>query len=256
MATAVESSQGFLEAKPLDYAESRNQLLRRLTYFSVFLWVVGTVMGFVYPGADAQLGESQRIFYIHLGSFGGSFVTFAAAMVAGFAYLRTRNPKWDTLALASVEIGLAMSAINIVTGAIWARPTWGTYWTWDPRLTTVAIMWLTYAAYLFLRSAIEDPERRFRFASIYGILAFGSVILTVVIIRIRPDAIHPDVVGPSVNNGSAVGEFRLSPSMTQTVLFNIFAYIVVSVALVWHRIRLENRTNWVKARKLQILSES
>lgn len=236
------------------YSESRNRLLLWLTYASIGLFIVSNLLNFLYPGPDQATGEVQRVFYMHLGSFFGAFWAFGAAVVAGIAYLRTRNMKWDHLGLASVEIGLGLSAVNIVTGAIWARPTWGTFWTWDPRLTTITIMWLTYAAYLFLRSALEDAEQRRRFAAIYGILAFLSVILTVVIIRVRPDVIHPTVVGPSVNEGASEGDFGLTARISQTVMFSIFTYTVICATLVWHRIRLEERSESIQQRKMEALS--
>lgn len=236
-----------------DYAANRNFWLRVLTYASVFLLISATLMSFFYPKAEVTMGEVQRIFYIHLGSFFGAFWVFGAAVYAGIRYLRSRDAKWDRLGLACVEIGLGLSSVTIVTGAVWARPIWGTFWTWDPRLTTIAIMWLTYAAYLFLRSAIEDPERKRRFAAVYGILAFGSVILTIVIIRLRPDVIHPTVAGPSVNSPDVMGEFSVTDRIRDTVFYNIFAYSVIAVALVWHRIRVENKSDAIQERKLAIL---
>ena len=237
----------------MEYAESRNTMLRGLTYASIFLFIAATMMSFTYPGAEQSMGEVQRIFYIHLGSFFGSFVAFSGAVIAGISYLRTRDTKWDYLGLASVEVGLGLALMNIVTGAVWAHPTWGTYWTWDPRLTSVAVMWLTYAAYLFLRSAIEDPQQKRRFAAVYGILAFSSVVLTIVIIRIRPDVIHPVVAGPSSTSTDVMGDFNVTPRIGQTVGFNIFAYIVITIALIWHRIRLEEKTEQIQARKMEIL---
>jgi len=231
-----------------------NRILMGLTVISIGLFIAATLMSFIYPGTERTMGDIQRIFYIHLGSFFGSAVLFFASLFAGLAYLRTKNPKWDRLELAGIEIGLGFSAITIVTGMFWARPTWGTYWTWDPRLTTVAIMWLTYAAYLFLRSAIEDVEQRRRFSAIYAILAFGGVILTTVIIRIRPDVIHPVVAGPTSTSANAVGEFSMSSRITETVLFNIFAYIVIAATLVWHRIRLEAFSERIITRKQAILA--
>ncbi len=236
-------------------AITRAQILRGLTYASLFLFVLATLMSFLYPGPEQSMGEVQRIFYVHLGSFGGAFVLFLAALVGGIAYLRTKNPKWDHLSHASIEVGLALSAITTVTGMFWARPIWGTYWTWDPRLTTIAIMWLTYAAYLFLRAAFDDLEQRRRFASVYAILAFGGVILTTVIIRLRPDVIHPVVMGPTASSNDAVGTFNMSGRIAETVLFNIVAYIIISITLVWHRIRLENRTEEVSTRKAELLAQ-
>jgi heme exporter protein C len=237
----------------MTYAESRNRLLLSLTYFSILLFLAATFMSLLYPGPERSMGEVQRLFYIHLGSFFGGFFAFVAALIAGFAYLWTRNPKWDHLGVAGVEVGLALTAITTVTGAIWARPIWGAYWTWDPRLTTIVIMWLTYAAYLFLRTAIEDPEMRRRFSAVYAILAFGSVILTIVIIRVRPDVIHPVVAGPSSNSSDVMGEFEMSGRISQTVLFNIFSYSIIAATLVWYRLRLEHRQEWLLGRKQEVL---
>jgi heme exporter protein C len=232
----------------------RSKRLWAFTALAFALFLISTLANFLYPGTETSMGEVQRVFYIHLGSFAGAFLTFTIAVFAGLAYLRTRQTKWDHLGVASVEVGLGLSAVTIVTGAVWARPIWGTFWTWDPRLSTIAIMWLTYAAYLFLRAALEDPEQKRRFCAVYGILAFGSVLLTVVIIRIRPDAIHPVVAGPSVTSTEAVGDFNLSPRIAQTVLLSMIAYLFVSIALLWHRVRLEERAEQIYARKAQALS--
>lgn len=239
----------------MTYTPARNRILLSLTYASLALFVLATLMSFLYPGTEQTMGEVQRIFYIHLGTFFGAFLGFFGAALAGVAYLRSRQIKWDALQVACIEVGLALSAITIVTGAIWARPTWGTYWTWDPRLTSVSIMWLAYAACLFLRSAIEDSEQKRRFSAVYAILAFGSVFLTIIIIRIRPDVIHPVVAGPSVNSDDMSGEFSVTPRIAQTVLFNIFAYVIISATLIWYRIRLENRMETVQAHKMQVLSQ-
>jgi heme exporter protein C len=228
-------------------------MLKISTYIATVLVAISTVMIFGYVGSDQLQGNVQKLFYIHLPTFFGSFVVFSVAVVAGIQYLRTRDNKWDDLGLAAIEIGLGFSLINIVTGAIWARPIWNTWWTWDPRLTTITVMWLTYAAYMMLRQGIEDPERRRRFAAVYGILAYSSVILTIIIIRVRPDTIHPVAAGPSSTNTSLEGDFDMTPRIVQTLLFSIFTYMYLSVILTWHRIRLENRTSEVQARKIKLL---
>lgn len=235
------------------YTPNRTRLLNGLTYASIVLVVLSSLMIFGYARPEALQGNAQKLFYIHLGTFFGSFVLFTVAVVGGIQFLRTRDNKWDILGLSTIEIGLGFSLINIVTGSIWARPIWNTWWTWDPRLLTITIMWLTYAAYLMLRVGIEDPERRRRFAAVYSILAFSSVILTVVIIRVRPDTIHPVAGGPSVTSPDATGDFDMAPRVVQTLLFSIFTYIVVSITIAWHRIRLENRAQRVQSRKVQLL---
>jgi heme exporter protein C len=236
-----------------EYSEQANWLLRWQTNIAIFLFIATMLMNFLYVGTEQTQGNVQRIFYIHLGSFFGSFVLFAGAVIAGIQYLRTRLNKWDDLGHACIEVGLGFSLITIITGMFWARPIWNTWWTWDPRLTTIAIMWLSYAAYLMLRAGIEDPDRRRRFAAVYGILAFGSVLLTVIIIRVRPDTIHPVSAGPTSTAEGIEGNFDMTPRITQTVLFNIFTFIWLALTVTWHRIRLENRTNEVESRKMQLL---
>jgi heme exporter protein C len=237
----------------MTYAENRTRVLRGLTYAALILFVISLLMDFFYVGPERLQGEAQRIFYIHLGSFLGSFLSFGLTVVSGIAYLRTRNSKWDTLSLASVEIGLGFSTITIITGMAWARPIWNTWWTWDPRLTSVAIMWLTYAAYMMLRSGIEDPERRRRFAAVYGILAFASVLFTIIIIRVRPDTIHPVVAGPS--EADPTGTFDVTSRIRNTLFFSQFTFTIMTVVLIWYRIRLENFTERVARRKMQVISE-
>ncbi len=237
----------------MTYSPLRTRLLNGLSIAAAILFAVGLYLALFWVGPERTQGAAQRIFYVHLGSFLGSFIAFSAAVVAGLMYLRARDPKWDTLGLANVEIGLGLSAITIVTGMAWARPIWNTWWTWEPRLTSVTIMWLAYAAYLMLRSGIEDPERRRRFAAVYGIVAFASVIFTIVIIRVRPDTIHPVVAGPT--QADPTGSFDVTGRIRDTLFFNLFTFAVITVVLVWHRVRLENLAHHVTRRKLEVLAE-
>lgn len=231
-------------------------LLRILTLATVIGVGIALYMGLAFAGTDVDQGDVQRIFYIHMPSFFGAFVAFGAAVVGGIQYLRTRNIKWDTLALASVEVGLALSLVNVVTGAIWARPIWNTWWTWDPRLTSAAIMCLTYAAYLMLRNGIENVEQRRRFAAVYGILAIVTVIMTLIIIRIRPDTIHPAVIGPSAQNAQGTFELEATRGVGAALGLNFPVWsLLVPVTLMWHRIRLQNRVEQVEALKAEVLNQ-
>ncbi len=229
-----------------------SRLLTGMTILAVLMFVVATLLALFYAPTDPQ-GHVQRIFYMHLGAFMGGALAYLIGAVASVLYLARREKRWDTLALSAIEIGLVLSGFNIVSGMVWARPIWNTWWTWDPRLTSAAVMWLTYAAYLMLRNGIEDADRRARFAGVYGIVAFTSVIFTTVITRVRPDTIHPVVVGPSPQN--AQGSFEIdSSAMTITLVFNIITYIVLAITLTWHRVRLERLAEYVQQLKVRMLS--
>ena len=146
------------------------------------------------------MGRVQKIFYFHLSAAWVGMLGFGVAVVAGVAYLVTRQRKWDIAGYAAVEVSLVFFLIAIVAGSIWARRTWGTWWTWDPRLTSAAIVELVYAAYLMLRQGIEDPDRRARFGAVYAIVAFISVPITFLSIRILR-TIHPDLTQGEIPAG-------------------------------------------------------
>jgi heme exporter protein C len=232
------------------------RLLLILTIVTALAVLLGLYMGLGYAGPDLAQGDVQRIFYIHMPSFFGAFFAFGVGVVGGIQYLRTRTLKWDTFALAGIEVGIALAVVNLVTGMIWSRPIWNTWWTWDPRLTSEAIMVLAYAAYLMLRAGIENPEQRRRFASVYGILAMSTVIITLVIIRIRPDTIHPAVIGASPQNAEGGFELAATAGVSAALMTNLpIWFILVPVTLIWHRIRLQNLWEHIQLKKLEILSQ-
>ena len=229
--------------------------LTALTWFTVAVVLIGLYMAFGYAGTDTEQGEVQRIFYIHMPSFFGAFTAFIATVIGGIIYLRTRSIKWDHIALAGVEVGLMLSLVNLATGSIWARPIWNTWWTWDPRLTSAAIMALTYAAYLMLRAGVENPEQRRRFAAVYGILAITTALVTLLIIRVRPDTIHPVVVGPSPQS-EAQGAFELDATrgVAAALLVNLPVWgLILPITLMWWRVRLERVSERVEQMKATLL---
>ena len=200
------------------------------------LGVLGALgMVFFYAPLERVMGAVQKVFYFHVASNWLGMLSFAVAAVSGFLYLIRRKEKWDALEVAAVEIGLVFSLLGIVSGSIWARPVWNTWWTWDPRLVTVTIMMLIYIAYMLLRQGIEDPERRARFAAVYAILGFFSVPLTFLSIRLFR-TIHPVVIG---DNPFAKGAFNMTPEMRLTLIVSVLAYTLLYVVLLWHRYRLE-----------------
>lgn len=154
---------------------------------------------FVAP-EDADQGIIQKIFYFHVAIAIASLVAFGLACIAGIAYLRTREVRWDEVSSASVGIGVGMSVLVVITGSIWAKASWGTWWVWtDPRLVTFLIVLLLYAAYFVLRSSAEG-ERRYRYAAIYSVAAFASVPLSFYSVRVARSFVHPVVFTQSGAN--------------------------------------------------------
>lgn len=217
-------------------------LLRKhwFTWVTLAVLIIAFSMALFYAETDQQ-GQVQRLFYIHMPSFFGAFLAFSVVVYASVRYLSCRDVKWDMLAVVGVEVGLLLALINLLTGSIWARPIWATWWNWDPRLTWDAIMILTYAAYGVLRGAIESVETRRRFAAVYGILAIFTAIMTLIIIRIRPDTMHPAVIGPSAQE--ARGSFEASPTMQVTLLVNLLGWaVLLPIALMSWRYRLQQKS--------------
>jgi heme exporter protein C len=226
------------------------RFLTILDTVSVILLLVATSLVFFYAPLEAVMGQVQRVFYFHVATAWVGMLGFGVAAVAGIAYLRTADHRWDIVGLGAVEVGMVFAFICIITGSIWARPIWNTWWTWDPRLTTATIMELIYAAYLMLRAGIDDPSRRARFGAVYAIVGFISVPLTFLSARLFR-TIHPVVIG--TNQPGATGGFDMTPQMLQTFLFGLFTFSVVFADLLWHRIRLGKLTDTVEQLKLKTL---
>jgi len=230
---------------------SKPRLLTVLDIVTALLMAAAIYMVFIFAPMERVMGAVQKVFYFHVAAGWAGMLGFFVAFVAGIVYLITKQSRWDRVELAGVEIGLVFMFICIVTGSIWARPIWNTWWTWDPRLTTATIMELAYAAYMMLRSGIEDPERRARFRAVNSNVAFISVPLTFFSIRIFR-TIHPVVIGS--NDPTAQGTFNMTPAMGQTFAFSLIAFSFLFAALLWHRIRLGKLQEDVERLKLQLQS--
>ena len=231
-----------MQSKPLS--------LKILDITTIILFLAATGMVFFYAPVEVVMGQVQKIFYFHVASGWVGMLGFLVAVIAGGVYLRTADLEWDIFGLAAVELGIVFSFINIVTGSIWARPVWNTWWTWEPRLVTATIMELIYAAYLMLRQGIGNPTQRARFGAVYAILGFVSVPITFLSIRIWR-TIHPVVIGTS--DPDAIGSFNMTPEMLTTFLFSLFVFTILFVDLLWNRVRLGRLGDKVERRKLRVV---
>jgi heme exporter protein C len=201
---------------------------------------------FFYAPDEITMGAVQKVFYFHVSVGWVGMLGFLAAAVCSAVYLRRSAAAdaeiWDRASLAGVEIGLVFMALCIVSGSIWARPIWNTWWTWDPRLTTAAIMELVYAAYLLLRQGIEESYRQARFAAVYALVGFTSVPLTFISIRLFR-TIHPVLIG---SGDPTAQPMNMSGPMVVTFIFSLAAFSLVFADLFWRRIRLANLARQVE----------
>ncbi len=229
--------------------QPKPRALTILEVVAAILLAGGTAMVFFYAPLEAVMGLVQKVFYFHVATAWVGMIGFIAAAVAGIAYLRTQNMKWDAVGVAAVEISLVFFFIAIVLGSIWAYPAWNTWWTWEPRLTSAAVLELIYLAYLLLRQGIEDPERRARFGAVYTLIGGLSVPVTFMAIRLFR-TIHPVVIGSG--SAEAQGGFSMTPAMLQTMLANIFVFTILFIVLFWHRMRLGQLAEKAEQLKLKL----
>ncbi len=230
--------------------QARPRLLTVLDILTAVLLLIATIMVFFYAPQEVVMGDVQRVFYYHVAAAWIGMLSFLVAAVVGIIYLIKGKRIWDIAGVSAVEIGIVFSFIAVVMGSIWARPIWNTWWTWDPRLTTVTIMLLIYAAYLLLRASLDDPNRRARISAVYAIIGFVSVPLTFFSARLYR-TIHPVVVG--TNQPGATGAFDMTPKMLQTFLFSLAVFTLLFVVLYWHRIRLGELSDEVEQLKMKVM---
>jgi len=201
---------------------------------TLVLILIGLYMAFVYAQTEVNMGLVYRIFFFHLGAVAAGFFAIVVVMIAGIAYLRTNSRWWDRVAEGAAEIGVVFCMVALVSGMIWARPIWGVWWTWDPRLTSFLVLWLVYVAYLMLRASVRDDPRVARFSAVFGILGAVGVPFVIVSSRIWRG------ISPVLFQESQQGfTFGLTPEMVQTVFVCIFAYLLLFFYLLAHRVRIE-----------------
>jgi len=213
-----------------------------LNWLSVVAMIAALYLVFLYAPTEATMGHLQRIFYFHVSSAWVGFFAFFVTLLACIAYLHSRKRDWDIVAFSSVEVGIMFTAMAVITGSIWAKPTWNAWWPWqqEPRLILVTILLLVYLAYLMLRAFLEGEEQKARFAAVYGIVAFASVPLTFWSVRWW-QRLHPVVFE---RQGA-----RLTLPMLATFLFCLLAFTILYFALLLHRTRLAKLTDEVEALK-------
>jgi heme exporter protein C len=208
-----------------------------LVVVSALAMAVALCLVFLVAPQEAVMGDLQRVFYFHVSSAWVGYLVLLISFVASLAFLLRRQRRWDRIAHCSIEIGLVYITQGIITGSIWAKATWGVWWTWEPRLTTSAVLWAVYASYLTLRRAMEDQGRRERVAAVYSILGFVAVPINFVAIR------WWRTVHPLVFDSAGVG---LTPAMLVVLIFCVVTFTLLYFSLLAFRLRLERISDQIQ----------
>jgi heme exporter protein C len=195
----------------------------------VALMLAAAAAIFLFAPTDALQGPVQRIFYLHVSAAIAAYGCFAVVLVGGIIYLRNGSLVADRFARAGALVGLVFTTVTLVMGMLWAKPIWGTYWTWDARLTSTLVLWIIYAGYLMVRRLAEPGRQAARFAAVVGI--FGFIDVPVVHFSVTWwRTVHP---GPIIVNDA------LPPEMLATFLFTMACTLVLAAVMVGIRYRIE-----------------
>ena len=195
--------------------------------------ILASWMGLVWAPTDAVQGDVYRVIYVHVPTAWLAYLAFVVVFLASIGWLWTRRPWFDALAVASAEVGVLFTGLFIVAGSIWAKPTWGVWWTWDPRLVTTAVMFLMYLGYLILRSLSNDFERRATRAAVVGVIAVVDIpIVHLSVLWMNSQHQLPTVL-------RIAGSPQMDASMGMTLGISVLAFTLVYFALLAERMALE-----------------
>jgi heme exporter protein C len=196
------------------------------------LAIAGALVRVIYfTPFEALQGPAQKIFYLHLPAALNAFLAFGVVAISGIGYLWLGDSRLDRAAESSAEVGVIFTTVVLTTGPIWAKPIWGTWWTWDARLTLTLFLWFIYVGYLVLRGAIDDRAMRARYSAVLGIL--GALLIPFIHLSVylfRTLHPRPIVLKPSAPS--------LPPEMLTTLLISMGAFTLFYLALVRQRYRL------------------
>ncbi len=205
---------------------SESRVERTLGVLALVAMLAGSYVGLAVVPADAAQGNVQRLMYVHVPAAWLAFLAFFIVFVMSVLYLIQRDERWDRVAASSAEIGVVFTVVTLLLGMMWGKPTWGVFWTWDPRLTTTAILLAIYVGYGALRSFADDGEKRARWSAIVGVIGFANVPIVYMSVTWWRTLHQPPSSPRSV-----------SPDILWTLMLNLAAFTIVYAYLMVRRIR-------------------
>lgn len=226
-------------------------MLRNIWKFLLLIWMGVVIWGaFIYTPTAKALGETTRILYFHVPCSWVATLSFLIAAISGILYLVKNDLKYDLWAENAAHLGLFFTVLATITGSIWAKVIWHSFWNWDPRETSIFILLLIYAAYFALRSAVEEDEQKARLSAVYVILAFITVPFLVFIVPRIYDSLHPD---PVIN---AQGKIKMNGKMLQVFFASMAGFTVIFFWMLRLKVQTALLERKLQMRKFKKLTEN
>lgn len=203
------------------------------------LMIFTLYMIFLYAPVEKEMGIVQKIFYLMVPMGWLALLSFFIVFIGSIFYLINKDPKWDVLAHSSASIGILFTALALLTGAIWAKPIWGAWWTWEARLTATLVLLMLYIAYFMVRSFTDDEARGATFSAVIGIIGFIDIPIIALATTLWR-GMHP---------GGVIFTGGLAPAMLLTLIISLITFTSFYFLLLMQQISLKNSENRLK--KLQ-----
>ena len=217
--------------------------------FGFLVVFAGIAMAFLYAPTDRVQGHAQRIFYIHVPMAWLAYLAYGVLFVGAIGYLWKRDMKWDRLARSAAELGFLFTTLVLLTGALWGRPIWGTWWQWEARLTTTLVLWFIYLGYFMLRSYAGDRERAARHSAVLGII--GAIDIPIIHQSVEwwrtlhPEPVVLDTSGPN-----------LPDSMLASLLVAFAGFTILFAYLVKLKVSVEAARDEIDEREMTRMFEA
>ena len=226
---------------PPQSSTTPNGVMRMLPWLGGFSFVGLAALGvliFAFTPMDENMGFSQKIMYIHVPSVWVAYLAFFVVFVCSIVYLWKRPASFDRVAKSSAEVGVLFCGLGLLTGAIWGRPTWGTYWVWDARLTTTLILFLIYVGYVLLRSFAGAGEQQARLAAVLGIVGFLDIPLVHVSVQWWRTLHQPTSVFKVAEGGAPKPAMPME--LLMPLLLGVLVITIFYLFLLLYRLRVEH----------------
>ena len=213
-------------------------ILKILTLLSIVFLAIAQYWGLVIAPPDRMMGDLYRILFVHVPMAWMTMLFFFFSFIGSLSYLMTKNKTWDFFAESTAEIGLVLNGLALALGSLWGKPVWGVWWTWDPRLTTTALLCIMYAGYLMVRQLIDDPDKRSKIAAGMGLLIFINVPIVYMSVRWWR-SLHQIQSSPST----------MAPEMVLPLRLNAFALLGICLILLTLRMRVARKGEQIENRE-------